>query len=81
MKMTNQLFEILDGIVSSDYCEENLSSVENVKAYAENGCDVHITDAQAKKIIEVGKKWLYERENGNGEWSRMRHEAIEALAE
>lgn len=79
--MTNKLFEILDGIVSGDYCEETLSSTQGVKDYAENGCDVYITDAQAEKIIEVGKKWLDDRENGNGEWSRMRHEAIAALEE
>ena len=79
--MTNKLFEILDGIVSSDYCTETLSSVDEVKAYAENGCEVQITDAQAEKIIEVGLRWLDERENGNGEWSRMRHAAIAALEE
>lgn len=78
--MTNQLFEILDGVLLSDEGAKGLT-VDHVTAYAENGVGVSITDAQAKKIVNVGKKWISEQENGNGEWSRMRHDAMNALEE
>lgn len=78
----NSLFNILDGIVSDrENTEENLSSASAVMAYAENGCGVDISEAQAEKIMAVGKNWLHEIKNGNGEWSRMRHEAMAALEE
>ena len=78
--MTNQLFEILDGALSSDDGASGLT-VERVTAYAENGLGVSITKAHVEKIIKVGKDWINERENGNGEWSRMRHDAMNALEE
>ena len=75
----NTLFDILDGVIDASGSEG--LTVENVSAYAENGMDTLITDAQAALIVEVGKNWLHEQANGNGEWSRMRHDAIDALAE
>ena len=71
----NILFDTLDGIFQQDdYIKENLSSPDNVVNYAD-ACGYSISEKQAEKIIEVGKKWLHEIENGNGEWSRMRYEA------
>ena len=77
----NRLFKILDGIVdsSNDFTNEILADAELVIEYAEHGCDELISQDDAERIIEVGIKWLHDQENGNGEWSRMRHEAITAL--
>lgn len=74
------LFSILDGIVDSDYAAETLESTEAVIAYAEAAGE-DISYADANKIIAVGKKWMSEIKNGNGEWGRMRGEAKEALEE
>jgi hypothetical protein len=41
--------------------------------------ETEITISEAMRIQSVGKTWLYEMDNGNGEWSRMRHEAMAAL--
>jgi hypothetical protein len=72
------LFDILDGIVSSDYATETLSSAHEVQNYAE-GAGQNITLAEAERIATVGLRWLDDQRNGNGEWSRMRHEAKNAL--
>jgi hypothetical protein len=76
----NKLFRILDGIINSDYADENLSTPDSVIAYAESAGDV-ISYAQAEKVIAVGSAWRKEIEEGNGEWSRMREEAKEALSD
>lgn len=73
-----RLFSILDGIIESGYAADTLASTDAVINYAES-CGESITDSDAKRIIEAGKKWLDEQKNGNGEWSRMRHEAMAAL--
>ena len=73
-----KLFEILDGIVSSDHVESTLGSVDEIVSYAES-CGENISYADAKRIAEVGKHWLHEQQHGNGEWNRMRHEAMRAL--
>lgn len=73
------LFQILDGINSdSEFADANLDNIDAIKDYAE-ACGISITDKQATQIQQVGKKWRAEQKNGNGEWSRMRHEAIAAL--
>lgn len=73
------LFGILEGIVADkDYRDENLNSADAVVSYAE-ACGETITREEAEKIMSVGKKWLHDQEHGNGEWSRMRHEAMNAL--
>ncbi|MDY1219196.1 hypothetical protein ACM8BJ_24205 [Pseudomonas aeruginosa] len=38
-----------------------------------------MTTEQANKISRVGLNWVKQANEGNGEWSRMRHEAQEAL--
>ncbi len=74
------LFDVLDGINSSGYVEENLCGVDQVKLYAES-MGLNLTASQAEKIISVSKKWTDEVANGNGEWGRFRHEAEAALHE
>ncbi len=69
------LFETLEGIIESDYTEQTLSNLDDIVEYADS--DIDFDDA--KKIQTVGLKWLDDMENGNGEWSRMRHEAKAAL--
>lgn len=75
------LFKILDGIVADkEFRQENLSDVEMIQNYAEAmGQEISIKDA--KRIQQVGKNWLQEQESGNGEWSRMRQDAMAALDE
>lgn len=73
------LFDILDGILDSGYASENLSNAGSVVDYAA-ACSVDINSDLAESIIRVGKHWLDQRENGNGEWSRMREEAKASLA-
>jgi len=73
------LFEVLDGINSdSEFADANLASIDAIQTYAE-ACEISITDEQATLIQQVGQKWRADQENGNGEWSRMRHEAMAAL--
>lgn len=71
-----KLFNILEGALTA---YDRLPNQQELCDYSENGCSYILSDAEADKILEVGKKWVAERENGNGEWSRMRHEAISAL--
>lgn len=76
--MTNKLFNILDGIIGSEYKNEILADTVQIQDYAA-ACEEEITIGEAKKIQSVGRTWLHEMDNGNGEWSRMRHEAMAAL--
>lgn len=79
--MSNKLFSVLDGIIDSDHASESLASVEAVQEYAFGGMDMVLSDEEAARIVEVGRKWVGEMEKGNGEWSRMRHEAMAALSD
>ncbi len=74
-----KLFEILNGICDQkEYRDQNLASLKSIICYAEaSGQD--ISEDDARRIQKVGLKWLHEQEHGNGEWSRMRHEAMAAL--
>jgi len=74
----NRLFLILDGINSSDCADETLRSTSQIADYAE-ACGESITEDEARKIQKAGLQWRDEQVNGNGEWSRMRHEAMDAL--
>lgn len=77
--MTNKLFTVLDGIISAkEYASDNLSNIDNIIDCAD-AAGISIDSAEAELISKVGKKWLNETDNGNGEWSRMRHEAIAEL--
>lgn len=43
----NKLLEVAEGILdsaASEYLEVNLSSIESVQAYAENGCAITLSD-------------------------------------
>lgn len=73
------LFEILDGIIADkEFREENLNDLDAIQNYAESMGE-NISLEQAARIQSAGKKWLEDQENGNGEYSRMRHEAMESL--
>lgn len=82
------LFPILDAIIDSagDMLRDR-SSVEaalepgNVDAYAENAMGISLSRDQVARIISVGLEWVQAVNEGNGEWSRMRADAQEALAE
>lgn len=74
------LFEILAGIVATDNPAATLADDDAIVNYAEFSGDP-IDYAQAARIAAVGKVWLHEQENGNGEWSRMRHDAERALSD
>ena len=76
--MSNNLFNILDGINDSDYAEQTLSSVDEIQRYAE-AMGEEISEGQALRIQSVGKKWRSDVKNGNGEWGRMRDDAEKAL--
>lgn len=73
-----KLFDVLDAIVDSGREAECLSSADAVIGHAEAGGLV-INSDQAESVVRVGKSWAEQRENGNGEWSRMRHEAEQQL--
>lgn len=73
------LFDVLDGIIESGYTQKILSNPEHVSIYADEA-GFSVNNEQATSIIRVAEHWLEQRENGNGEWSRMREEAKAALA-
>lgn len=67
-------FDLLDGIINSDYRNDLLGDVGDVINYAEAaGQSIHYS--QAERLIAVGKHWVKQMEAGNGEWSRMRDDA------
>ena len=72
------LFKILDGINSSDYADQTLLSTRDIESYAD-ACGETISEDDARRIQKAGLHWRDEQKNGNGEWSRMRHEAMSAL--
>jgi hypothetical protein len=76
----SKLFQILEGIITSNFADQTLQSVNEIENYAE-ACGDALTREEALKIQKVGKEWRYEQNNGNGEWSRMRHDAKAALSE
>ncbi len=72
------LFDVLVGILESDYAAETLKDNDLVIGYAA-AYSVDINSDQAASIIRVANHWIDEQVNGNGEWSRMREEAKAAL--
>lgn len=81
------LFNILEGFIRNigdmiydrAEIESHLNDLDEIRAYAEHACNQLITTDQAQRISSVGLEWVKEVNEGNGEWSRMRHEAEEAL--
>jgi len=72
------LFDILDGIISSDFASDIFGDSDQVVNYAEAAGE-SIAYSDAAKIIAAGNKWVDDVELGNGEWSRMREDARESL--
>lgn len=80
------LFPILDGIIDNAgdiindrAAVETALEPSNVDAYAENAMGISLTSEQIARISSVGLEWVRSVNEGNGEWSRMRHAALEAL--
>ena len=81
MKVTHHdLWAVLDGIDDCDDAEETFARVDDIKAYAEHGCDLDISDADALIIQSVARAWRANREEC-GAWGWMRDEARAACAE
>jgi len=72
------LFQVLDGICASDFADETLASTDEVIDYAE-AMSVQLSRSDARRIQAVGQDWRANQVHGNGEWSRMRHDAMAAL--
>jgi hypothetical protein len=77
MKMS-ELFGVLEGGASSGWAAETPANVQAVQNYAD-ACGEGFARSDAELIANVGKHGLDERVSGDGRWSRMRHEAKEAL--
>jgi len=77
------LQEIFDGICdsSNDTRDENLNDIDQIMNYAEFGCGRNITQAQAEAIQRIAIRMFDELENGNGEYSRIRHAAMNEIEE
>lgn len=75
--MSNKLFNILDGIIASEYACETLADTDQIVNYAE-GCGETITYADADRIQNIGQEWAKKVENG-GEWSMYREDTRQAL--
>lgn len=72
------LFKILDGINGSEFADSTLANLDDIINYAEAAGE-SISQDEAKRIQLAGVEWREAQANGDGEWSRMRHEAIAAL--
>ncbi|NCC65371.1 MAG: hypothetical protein EOM15_12015 [Spirochaetia bacterium] len=60
------LLAVAEGILDAkEFLAENTSSVDAVKAYAENGLDMEITCAEAELILNTLQAW--ERGTAQGE--------------
>lgn len=75
----NNLFDVLDSILSSERGHETLESLDEIIDHADFGCGMNISYTDAKLIQKVGKKWRDQRENGDGSWCQMRHDAMTAV--
>ena len=54
--MTKKLLQVAEAVMDSaaeEYREANLSSIESVQDYAENGMGIVLNDAEAQKILSV----------------------------
>lgn len=81
-----ELFKILDAVIDNagDMIKQRAAveealTPESIDEYADNAMGINLTTEQANKISRVGLNWVKQANEGNGEWSRMRHEAQEAL--
>lgn len=73
-----KLFNVASGIIDSGFTAETLESTDFVINYAQS-CDIEINADIAASVVRVATKWIDERENGNGEWSRMADDAERKL--
>ena len=57
----SKLLEVAEGILdsaASEYLESNLASVDSVQAYAENACEIYLSDGEAEQILNACKAWV-----------------------
>jgi hypothetical protein len=62
-----KLLQVAEGILDSaaeEYIADNLASVESVKQYAEGGCDIYLTNEEAKQVFSTCKAWIEGTESG-----------------
>ncbi len=63
----SKLLEVAEGILdsaASEYLESNLASVDSVQAYAENACEIYLSDGEAEQILNACKAWVEGSESG-----------------
>lgn len=65
------LFDALAAAIEAGYGHDANTILAHCEALGVEG----ITHELAESAQRVGDKWLHEQEHGNGEWSRMRHDA------
>ena len=49
--------DILDGAIS-EYFASNVETLESVQAYAENACEITLSDDEAEKVREACMAWV-----------------------
>jgi hypothetical protein len=62
-----RLLKVAEGILdsaASEHLEDNLSSINSVQAYAENGCEIPLSDDEAKNVLNACKAWVDGTERG-----------------
>lgn len=81
-----KLFEILDAVIDNagDMIKQREAveaalTPESVEEYAFDAMGIALTTDQAQRISSVGLEWVKQVNEGNGEWGRMRHAAMDAL--
>jgi hypothetical protein len=77
-KRVYTLFDVFDGIVDSDYCEETMNDFEEIWRYAMYVCDMNISDEDAELIQSVYRNWRIAIDN-SGNWSSLLREISIAL--
>lgn len=66
IEMKNLLY-VAESILDSaaiEYAGENLESVKSVQVYAENRCDITLSDSEAEKVLAACKAWVDGTESG-----------------
>jgi hypothetical protein len=61
------LLKVAEGILdsaASEYLDDNLSSIDSVQAYAENGCEISLSDDEATEVLNACRAWVEGTESG-----------------
>lgn len=76
--MSKTLFDVFEGIVSSDFEKEVMADPSGVQNYAES-MDMNLSLADAEEIIKVHTFYKDKMVNGDGEWGLYFDQAKNAL--